>query len=163
MRNRPSLRSKLLLALALTAALLQGTVPLTNERVRRLGDMLQCKCGCYASITGCNMINCHFSDPVRTQLLAMVEQGKSDDQIFAEMVRVYGKEIMMKPPAEGFYLLSWVMPFAGLAAGLGLVYLLLQSWRRKAATAAGPPDEAVESAELARYKDRIEKDLDDLE
>lgn len=163
MRNRPSLRSKLLLALALTAALLQGTVPLTNERVRRLGDMLQCKCGCYASITGCNMINCHFSDPVRTQLLEMVEQGKSDDQIFAEMVRVYGKEIMMKPPAEGFYLLSWVMPFAGLAAGLGLVYLLLQSWKRKAATAAGHADAAVESAELARYKDRIEKDLDDLE
>lgn len=163
MRNRLNLRSKLVLALALTGALVQGTVPLTNERVRRLGDMLQCKCGCYASITGCNMINCHFSDPVRVQLLQMVEQGKSDDQIFAEMVRVYGKEIMMKPPAEGFYLLSWVMPFAGLAGGLGLIYLLLQRWKRRAAVAAGPADEAVESAELARYKDRIEKDLDDLE
>lgn len=163
MPNRPSLRSKLLLALALTAALVQGTVPLTNDRVRRLGDMLQCKCGCFASITGCNMINCHFSDPVRVQLLQMVEQGRSDSEIFAEMVRVYGKEIMMKPPAEGFYLLSWVMPFAGLAAGLGLIYLLLQRWKRRAAAASGPADEAVESAELARYKDRIEKDLDDLE
>jgi cytochrome c-type biogenesis protein CcmH/NrfF len=164
MPNRPSLRAKLLLALALTAALVQGTVPLTNERVRRLGDMLQCKCGCFASITGCNMINCHFSDPVRLQLLQMVEQGKSDDMIFAEMVRVYGKEIMMKPPAEGFYLLSWVMPFASLAAGLGLIYWLLSRWKRRAATAAGPDGDApAESADLARYKDRIEKDLDDLE
>lgn len=163
MRNRPSLRSKLLMVLALTAALLQGTVPLTNERVRRLGDMLQCKCGCYASITGCNMINCHFSDPVRLQLLQMVEQGKSDNEIFAEMVRVYGKEIMMKPPTEGFYLLSWAMPFVGLAGGLGVIYLLLQRWKRKAAVSAGPSDEAVESADLTRYKDRIEKDLDDLE
>jgi len=109
------------------------------------------------------MINCHFSDPVRVQLLQLVEQGKTDDQIFAEMVRVYGKEIMMKPPAEGFYLLSWVMPFAGLAAGLGLIYLLLQRWKRRAAVAAGPAGEALESAELARYKDRIEKDLDDLD
>jgi cytochrome c-type biogenesis protein CcmH len=163
MPNRLNLRSKLALALALAAALVQGAVPLSNERVRRLGDMLQCKCGCYASITGCNMINCHFSDPVRVQLLQLVEQGKSDDQIFAEMVRVYGKEIMMKPPAEGFYLLSWVMPFAGLAAGLGLIYLLLQRWKRRAAVAAGPAGEALESAELARYKDRIEKDLDDLD
>jgi cytochrome c-type biogenesis protein CcmH/NrfF len=154
-----------LLVLALTAALVQGTVPLSNERVRRLGDMLQCKCGCYASITGCNMINCHFSDPVRLKLLQMVEQGKSDDEVFAEMVQVYGKEIMMKPPAEGFYLLSWIMPFAGLAGGLGFLYLLLQRWKRRPAVAQGVAveDDEVESADYAKYKDRIDKDLSDLE
>lgn len=162
MPNRPNLRSRLLLALALTVVMVQGTVPLTNERVRRLGDQLQCKCGCFASITGCNMINCHFSDPVRLQLLQMVEQGKGDDEIFAEMVRVYGKEIMMKPPAEGFYLLSWVMPFVGLAGGLGLIYMLLQRWRKRPANVAAS-GEVAESAELSRYKDRIEKDLTDLE
>ncbi len=163
MPNRLNLRSKLLLALALTVVLVQGTVPLTNERVRRLGDQLQCKCGCFASITGCNMINCHFSDPVRLQLLKLVEEGKSDDQIFTEMVRVYGKEIMMKPPAEGFYLLSWVMPFVGIAGGLGLIYLLLQSWKKRSAAVAAESGPVVESAELSRYKDRIEKDLSDLE
>jgi cytochrome c-type biogenesis protein CcmH/NrfF len=163
MPNRLNLRSKFLLAAALTVVMVQGTVPLTNERVRRLGDQLQCKCGCFASITGCNMINCHFSDPVRLQLLRLVEEGKSDDQIFAEMVRAYGKDIMLKPPAEGFYLLSWVMPFAGLAGGLGLIYLLLRSWRKRPAAVAAESGLVAESAELSRYKDRIEKDLSDLE
>ncbi len=163
MRGKAKLRSKLLLAVMLTAALVQGTVPLTNERVRRLGDMLKCKCGCQASITGCNMISCHFSDPVRTSLLKLIEDGKSDQEIFDEMVRVHGKDILLKPPAEGFFLMGWVMPFVGLAGGLGLLYLVLQRTRKRTAAAAGPATEVTESPDLTRYRERIEKDLSDLE
>lgn len=153
-----NLRSRILLAALLAAALLQGAVPLANERVRRLGDLLQCKCGCNASITGCNMINCHFSDPVRHQLLEMVSQGRTDSEIYAEMVRIYGQDILLKPPAQGFYLLSWLMPFAGLGGGLALVYFLLRRWRR-----GGPPTPEPESEELARYRARIEKELSGME
>jgi cytochrome c-type biogenesis protein CcmH/NrfF len=163
MPNRPHLRSKVLAAALLAAALLHGTVPLTNERVRRLGDQLQCKCGCNASITGCNMMNCHFADPVRMKLLAMVDEGRSDDQIYAELVRIYGKEIMLKPPAEGFYLLSWIMPFAALAGGLGLVYLVLQRYMRRRGAAVGPEVAEVESPDLERYKSKIDKEMSDLE
>ena len=163
MENRLKLRSKLLLALLLTVALVEGTVPLTNERVRRLGDMLKCKCGCQASITGCNMINCHFSDPVRTQLLQMVDQGLSDKEVFAEMERVYGKEILLKPPTEGFYLLSWTMPFVGIAGGLGIIYLVLRRYMRWRSAAEGPDPAETESSELAQYRERIDKDLSDME
>ncbi|MBI5281357.1 MAG: cytochrome c-type biogenesis protein CcmH [Candidatus Solibacter usitatus] len=163
MQNRLKLRSKLLLALLLTVALVEGTVPLTNERVRRLGDMLKCKCGCQASITGCNMINCHFSDPVRTQLLQMADQGLSDSEVFAEMERVYGKEILLKPPAEGFYLLSWTMPFVGLAGGLGIIYLVLRRYMKRRPAAEGPDPAETESSELAQYRERIDKDLSDME
>ena len=163
MRNKLNLRNKLLLTALLTVALVQGTVPLTNERVRRIGDLLQCKCGCQASITGCNMINCHFSDPVRTQLLQLVEQGKSDDEIMAEVVKVYGKEILLKPPAEGFYLLSWVMPFVGLAGGLALLYFVLQRISKRGAAAEAAGGVETESADLTRYRERIDKDLSDLE
>lgn len=160
MPKRLNLRSKLLLVAVLTAALVQGTVPLTNERVRRLGDMLQCKCGCLASVTGCNMLNCHFSDPVRIKLLSMVEQGRGDEEIMAEMVRVYGKSILLKPPSEGFYLLSWVMPFAGLGGGLALVCLVLRRYLRRRPATERP---AGASADLARYKERIDHDLSELE
>ncbi len=165
MPARLKLRSKLLLALMLTGALMQGTVPLTNERVRRLGDMLKCKCGCQASITGCNMINCHFSDPVRTELLRLVDAGASDDNIFASMQATYGKDIMLKPPSDnGFYMMGWAMPFAFIAGGLGLLYLVLQNFRkRRALTEAGPESVPQASADLAKYQSRIDKDLSDLE
>jgi cytochrome c-type biogenesis protein CcmH/NrfF len=165
MPSRLNLRSKLLLALLLTGALMQGTVPLTNERVRRLGDMLKCKCGCNASITGCNMINCHFSDPVRIELLRLTEAGASDNDIFASIQATYGKDIMLKPPSDGgFYLMGWVMPFAVLGGGAGLLYLVLQSYRkRRPLTATGADATPEVSPDLAKYQSRIDKDLSDLE
>ncbi len=159
MRVNINRRVRLAAAAVLAVVLAQGAVPLANERVRRLGDHLKCKCGCNASITGCNMINCHFSDPVRLKLLQMTEQGRSDDEIYAEMVSVYGKDILLDPPQEGFFLMSWMMPAAGLAGGLGLVYLLLARWRRRPAAVAA----VTASPELERYRGRIEDDLSKLE
>jgi cytochrome c-type biogenesis protein CcmH/NrfF len=165
MPSRLKLRSKLLLALLLTGVLMQGTVPLTNERVRRLGDMLKCQCGCQASITGCNMINCHFSDPVRRELLRLIDSGASDDNILSAIQTAYGKEIMLKPPSDtAFYLMGWAMPFAVLAGGLGLLYLVLQGYRkRRPLTAAGTDAVPEVSPDLAKYQARIDKDLSDLE
>lgn len=156
-------RARVLLAVVLAFALAHGATPLTNQRVRQLGEMLHCMCGCNSSVTSCNMINCHFADPVRQRLLTLVEQGASDKDIFAEMESVYGKAILRQPPAEGFYLMSWVMPFAGLAAGLALILFLIRFYfsRRPATAAAGTAE--TESPELARYRDRIEKDLADLD
>lgn len=155
-------RAKVLLVGLLAFALAHGATPLTNQRVRQLGEMLHCMCGCNSSVTSCNMINCHFADPVRQRLLTLVEQGASDKDIFAEMESVYGKAILRQPPARGFYLMSWVMPYAGLAAGLALILLLIRFYfrRRPAAQAAGA---AAEPPELARYKERIEKDLAGLD
>lgn len=156
------MRVKLILALVLAVSLAQSTVPLTNERVRRLGDQLLCKCGCNASITGCNMLNCHFSDPVRTKLLAMVDANKSDKEVFDALVAEYGKDIMLKPPTEGFYLLSWITPFAGLAAGLGIIWIFIRKFTRREA-ALGTLAPVPDSPELTRYREQIEKELQDLE
>ena len=164
MPNKRPLRSKVLIAAVLALSFAHGSTPLTNPRVRQLGEMLHCMCGCNASVTSCNMINCHFSDPVRHKLLTMVEAGRTDGEIFAEMEREYGKQIMRKPPAEGFYLLSWLMPFAGLGAGLGVILLLIRFYLNRRPAAAGPASEEIpESPELKQYRDRIEKDLSDIE
>ena len=155
-------RGRVLLTALLAFSLAHGATPLTNQRVRQLGEMLHCMCGCNSSVTSCNMINCHFADPVRHRLLTLVEQGAEDKDIFAEMEKTYGKAILRQPPSEGFYLMSWVMPFAGLAAGLTLILLLIRYYfgRRLATAGAGVEEN---SPELAKYKERIEKDLADLD
>lgn len=166
MPGKRRLQSKLLLVFALTVALLQSAVPLADPRVRKLGDLLKCQCGCGASITECNMINCHFADPVREELLKMVESGMSEQAILDAFVEKHGKIILRKPPAEGFYLVGWIMPFVGVAGGLALMWLIVQQYlsRRPASEgvngAAAPP---ADSPELARYREKIEKDLADLE
>jgi cytochrome c-type biogenesis protein CcmH len=154
------LRSSLL-ALALAAASLpQGGSPLENARVRRLGDQLACLCGCGSTITSCNMLHCHFAEPAREKLLAMVNAGLPDQAIFDAFVKQHGVRILLKPPAEGFNLLGWVMPFVGIALGLVMVWWLIQRFRKPVAVAGGAD---LDPAALARYQERIEKDLEKLD
>ena len=152
----------------MSAALLTGGVPLGNPRVRSVGELLSCQCGCGSSVTSCNMINCHSSGPIRERLLQMVEAGVGDDQILATFEQEYGKIILRKPPTQGFFLMAWVMPFIGLGGGLALIWFILQRIisRRPAAATGGASVELggePDSPELARYRDRIEKDLSDLD
>ena len=60
--------------------------------------------------------------------------------------------VLAEPPKEGFALLAWVLPLAGIAGGAGIVYLVIRSMRRR----GGPqsPD-----ADLDRYLDRVDRDL----
>jgi cytochrome c-type biogenesis protein CcmH/NrfF len=156
MPNSLPFRSSLALATLMSAALLTGSVPLQNPRVRSLG--------CNYSISSCNMQGCHFADPARARLLQMVEAGVSDEQILATFEREYGKVILRQPPAKGFYLISWIMPFAGLGAGLALLWLILRRYlgpRPAAATASAAA--APDSPALARYRERIEKDMADTD
>ncbi|MGD0014924.1 MAG: cytochrome c-type biogenesis protein [Bryobacteraceae bacterium] len=154
------LKSSVLVIVLAALCAAQGMNPLTNERVRRLGDQLQCLCGCGSSITSCNMLQCHFAGPARVKLLEMVNAGLSDQAILDAFVKAYGPRILLKPPAEGFNLLGWVMPFIGILVGLALVWYVIRRFRRPAALAAGPE---MDAATLARYQERIEKDLEKLD
>lgn len=151
--------SLLILALAVLC-LAQSTTPLANERVRRLGDQLMCQCGCGSSVTGCNMLECHFAKPVRQKLLAMVTAGMTDSAILDSFVKEYGPAILMKPPARGFNLLGYVMPFIGIALGLVFVWWVIKRFRKPVAAPVGP---GLDASTLAGYQAKIEKDLEELD
>jgi cytochrome c-type biogenesis protein CcmH/NrfF len=166
MRDRLRLRSKVALVALFTSVLLTGSVPLQNPRVRSVGELLSCQCGCGASITSCNMQNCHSASPIRERLLQMVEAGESDEQILTTFEQEYGKIILRKPPARGFFLMAWVMPFIGLGGGLAVVWFVLQrllARRPATAGASAQVDVDADSPDLARYRDRIERELDELD
>ena len=150
-----------LLVLALAAlCLAQSTTPLANPRVRRLGDQLMCLCGCGATVTSCNMLGCQHSKPAREKLLAMVNAGESDSAILASFVQESGLEILAKPPAQGFNLLGYVVPFIGVALGLAFVWFVIKRFRKPVALAAGPE---LDDAAFAGYKAQIDRDLEKLD
>lgn len=163
--NRPSLRSRILTVALLTVSLALGSVPLQNPKVRAIGELITCQCGCKYSVSSCNMQQCHFADPAREKLLKMVESGMSEADILAAFEREYGKQVLRKPPTEGFYLLSWIMPYITLGAGLAFVGWFIQRYFRRRPAADGGPSAAIEadSPDLAKYRGQIEKDLADLD
>ena len=64
--------------------------------------------------------------------------GETKEQIVRYFVEVYGREVLPKPPAEGFYLTAWLLPFGGVLAGFGVVFVLVRAWTRR-------PEEAEQS------------------
>jgi cytochrome c-type biogenesis protein CcmH len=155
-------RNSLLLFALVAASLAQsGSTPLTNADVRRVGETLRCMCGCSYTITSCNMLNCSGAEPARARLLELVQKGMSDDEVRAEFVKTHGRVVLTKPPSDGFNLVGWVMPFAATGAGFALVFWLISHlYRRRPVAASGP---AVETPELTRYREQIEKDLSKLD
>ncbi|MDE0331320.1 MAG: cytochrome c-type biogenesis protein CcmH [Nitrospinae bacterium] len=92
--------------------------------------------------------------------------GESKEQIVKYFVEVYGRDVLPKPPTEGFYLTAWLLPFGGLLAGFGVVFVLVRSWTRR-------PEDAEQSEEKREVsqkavsgdslENRLQRELGDFE
>ena len=69
-------------------------------------------------------------------------QGQTHDQIIQYFVDRYGEAILTQPPKHGLNLLVWVLPAAGILAGLAVLGTAL--WARRPAPI--PPAPAPEQA-----------------
>ena len=153
-------RTSILIVLLAAVCLGQSASQLQTEAVRRVGSQLACLCGgCNNTVGDCPMLECHFALPARQRIASLQAMGKSDAEIIDEFVQRYGKQVLAVPPAEGFNLLAWVMPFVAIAAGLAIVWMFIQRFRRPVAASRGLADQAT----LSRYQAQIEKDLTKLD
>ncbi len=152
------LKGSILVLIVAAACLAQSASQIQTDAVKRVGGRLACLCGtCNNTVADCAMIECHFSKPAKMRIAALAAAGKSDSDIIDEFVREYGKRVLAAPPAEGFNLLAWVMPWVAIGAGLAAIWMFIRRFRRPAPTA--PSDPAL----LARYQERIDKDLAKLD
>ncbi len=156
----PRLLSKLSLILAAALCLAQSSSDVTNPNVRRVGERLACLCGsCKNTVATCVMLGCHYSSPAKEKIAKMAAEGKSDQEIVDSFVKAEGLKALAMPPAEGFSLLSWTMPF--IAIGLGLLAILAFVKQKRQTVPAAAPQ--IDKATLDRYHDQIEKDLAKLD
>ena len=152
------------LALALGGlvfAEVKTTDPVT-VKVREIGKGLKCQCGCAYTVADCNMLYCHFRDPVNEDLADLVKAGLSDGDILSKIYAKYGDMLRTEPVAVGFGAVGWVMPFAALALGLVIAPFVVKRWKSSQAQAeAGGASVSVDEDAIRRYEAQIEKDLAD--
>ena len=86
-------------------------------------------------------------------LARLVSRGDNMAQIKAQMVSIYGQQVLARPPASGFNLLIYILPPALLLGGLALLAFSLPRWRARAAAGAPVAGRAPLSGEQASRLD----------
>jgi len=92
--------------------------------------------------------NSTLAGQMRQVIRDKLAEGWSRDQIVQYFVDRYGEGILTQPPKHGLNLLAWLLPVAGLLAGLAVVGTVLGSHRAP----AGP---AAESTPLSDEDERL--------
>ena len=111
-------------------------------RAQALGTKIMCMCGgCTDAAGKCTHSGGAFAGPCATARAELKEvderiaNGSSDDLILQSFVQEYGPTVLISPPAKGFDLWAWLMPFVALLIGVILALYVILRWKRRAAVA----------------------------
>ena len=130
-----------------------------STRVDKLGHRMMCACGCNQILLECNHVGCKYSDRMRGELVAAVDNGKSDSDVLQFFVEKYGTTVLAAPTKTGFDRVAWLMPYLALLLGFGLVIFAVRNWKTRLAVAphSGPTSSA---AELDRFRAQARKETE---
>jgi cytochrome c-type biogenesis protein CcmF len=109
---------------------------------KQMQHEIVCTCGCgHTNIAECRKDPCSTSHQMRGELAALIDQGKSHDEILQAFITKYGSEEMLGAPLDtGFNRLAWIVPYgvAGSSALLvGFVAMRLSRRRNEGGAEAG--------------------------
>lgn len=131
-----------------------------NARFQNLGHQMMCACSCNQILLECNHVGCPLSDGMRNDLASYIQRGDSDSLIIQAFVQKFGPTVLIAPTTTGFNRLAWIMPFVVLVLGLGSVYLIVRSWRRRPEPALADGIAHAQGTELNRYSDQVRKETE---
>jgi cytochrome c-type biogenesis protein CcmH len=149
---------KTLLLCASVFALLGASDPAT--RFNEIGHQMMCICGCNQILLECNHVGCPDSDGMRNELMAAVNRGDSDGLVEQGFVQKYGPTVLAAPTNKGFNRTAYIIPFAALFLGFGLIALVVRSWKNRPAPAIAGGLRPVRGAEREQFLDQARKETD---
>jgi len=131
-----------------------GTV--TDDQVNAVAKGLNCPVCENVPLDVCETQACvQWRDLIRQKLAA----GETPEQVIAYFRATYGDRVLQSPPNTGFAALVWVLPFAGLIAGVVILVVVL---RRMTARPAGVEVMTEVPPSADEYRQRLERELERL-
>ncbi len=119
-----------LLALA-AAALVIAPVAFASERHPTQSE-LEAELVCPTCKTTLDQSNAPIAQRMKRFVARRIAAGDTKSEIKDKLVAQFGRGVLAAPEKEGFDLLAWLVPLAGLAAGALTLSVLLWRWTRRA-------------------------------
>jgi cytochrome c-type biogenesis protein CcmH len=129
-------------------------------RFTEIGHQMMCICGCNQILLECNHVGCPASDGMRNELMAAVSRGDSDSLVEQSFVQKYGPPVLAAPTTKGFDRAAYIIPFAALCFGFGLVVMVVRAWKNRPAPAIADGLRPVRGAELEQFRNQAGKETD---
>ncbi len=131
-------------------------------------ERIKCNCGCAHSLYLCRTTDfvCGFWQPLHADVVSMVQQQMSAEEIISAYVSKHGQQYLMAPPAQGFNLTGYFVP--GVAISFVAAAMLWVLKRRSAmpetVTTAGPAAPTGVDSELTDEESaRLDAELRELD
>ncbi len=140
--------------------LLVSPVRADSPTVSSVSKELICQCGCTLVLANCTHDECMSRDTMTTLLKQKLAQGQSEEQILQFFVAQYGEQVLASPPKRGFNLTAWILPFAAILGGGGIIYISLKKWVKRGKQSQASVE--TEEEEDEKYRHQLEKELDDF-
>ena len=135
--------------------------------VKDIEHRIRCTCGCNLDVFTCRTTDftCTTSPAMHRMVMARIDSGMTQAQILASFQQQYGEMIFMAPPKHGFNWVAYLMPYAGLAVGLGLLGAVARRLFRAAPKAAAgiPGGDAAPGAASPEELDNLKRELEKFE
>ncbi len=132
-----------------------------SATVGSISEQLVCQCGCNMGLSNCTHAECMSREAMTALIEQKLAQGQSGEEIIQFFVTQYGEQVLASPPKRGFNLVAWVLPFAAILGGGGVIYIALKAWvRRGRQSQTSAVAEAEEGDE--EYQHRLEKELEEF-
>lgn len=113
-----------LLLVALAALLLASEADPTQAELE--GELV-----CPTCKTTLDQSEAPVAQRMKSFIARRIAAGDSKGEIKDQLVAQFGKGVLAAPEREGFDLIAWVLPLAGLAAGGLVLTFLLWRWTRR--------------------------------
>ena len=132
-----------------------------SATVGNISKELIWQCGCTMVLANCTHSECMSRDTMTTLIEQKLAQGQSEAEIIQFFVAQYGEQVLASPPKRGFNLVAWVLPFAAIFGGGGVIYMALKAWvRRGKGRQTNAMTETEEGEE--EYQRQLEKELEEF-
>jgi len=129
-------------------------------RFSKIGHRMMCICGCNQILLECNHVGCRDSDGMRNELMVSLTRGDSDSLVEQGFVQKYGPTVLAAPTTDGFDRVAYILPFALLILGFGLIVLVIRAWKNRPAPAIADRLRPVRGPKLIRFRDQARQETD---
>lgn len=141
-----------------------SSIELTADQeadAHRAYDLVMTTCsGCAGKSLSLASPSCYPSNQDKRRIRKLIADGRSVEEILAMFVAERGATAVAVPLDAASRNTSWMVPAAGIAAGLGLLVVLARKWSATAAPAVplGEPEPDADEEALTRLRAEVAAD-----